>query len=81
MFLNLLTLNLCFLFYFIYCIINFILLCFNIYVVYIFFNCYIAMSDLFLYFLLLEILYCNTLRIFCNVFQKDTNLSEHNFVT
>ena len=38
------------------------------------------MSDLFLYFLLLEILYCNTLRIFCNVIQKDTNLSEHNFV-
>ena len=38
-----------------------------IFMLFIFFNCCIAMFELFLYFLLLELLYCYALRGFCNV--------------
>ena len=38
-----------------------------IFTLFIFFNCCNAMFELFLYFLLLELLYCYALRMFCNV--------------
>ena len=53
------------------CLFDVVLLNLYFYVIrfklFIFFNCCIVMFELFLYFLILELLYCYVLRWFCNV--------------